>query len=74
MDSSYETTKEVEIELSGLRYRGRYRVMSGKLIVYYENEIKFAEYGMNGPEVVAKWRLTDLSRRIEGTKRKSGGG
>jgi len=70
MDSSYETTKEVEIELSGLRYR----VMSGTVIVYDENEIKFADYGMNGPEVVAKWLLTDLSRRIEGKKRKSGGG
>jgi len=38
------------------------------------SEIKFAEYGMNRPEVVAKWLLTDLSRRVEAKKRKSGGG
>ncbi|MGF6597872.1 hypothetical protein P3T23_002589 [Paraburkholderia sp. GAS448] len=32
----------------------RYRVMAGTVIAYYETEIKFAEYGMNMPEVVAK--------------------
>lgn len=74
MADSYETTREIEIELNGSRYRGRYRVMSGTVIVYYENEIKFADYGMNGPEVVAKWLLTDLSRRLEAKKRKSAGG
>ena len=74
MDASYETTREIEIELNGSRYRGRYRVMSGTVIVYYENEIKFAEYGMNRPEVVAKWLLTDLSRRVETKKRKAGRG
>ena len=70
MDASYETTREIEIELNGSCHRGRYRVMSGTVIVYYENEIKFAEYGMNMPEVVAKWLLTDLSLRIESKKRK----
>ena len=70
MDASYETTREIEIELNGSRHQGRYRVMSGTVIVYYENEIKFAEYGMNMPEVVAKWLLTDLSLRIESKKRK----
>jgi hypothetical protein len=33
MDASYETTKEIEVELNGSRYRGRYRVMSGAVIV-----------------------------------------
>jgi hypothetical protein len=60
MAASDETTREIEIELNGLRYRGRYRVMAGTVIVYFETEIKFAEYGMNMPEVVAKWLLTDL--------------
>jgi hypothetical protein len=32
MADSYETTKENE--LNGSRYRGRYRVMSGTVIVY----------------------------------------
>ncbi|EUC21589.1 hypothetical protein [Paraburkholderia hospita] len=72
MADSYETTKENE--LNGSRYRGRYRVMAGTVIVYYENEIKFAGYGMTAPEVVAKWLLSDLSRRVEERKRKSGGG
>jgi hypothetical protein len=74
MADSYETTREIEIELDGSRYRGRYRVMSGTVIVYYESEIKFAQYDMNRPEVVAKWLLTDLSRRIEAKKRKPAGG
>ena len=73
MDASYETTKEIEVELNGSRYRGRYRVMSGTVIVYYENEIKFVDHGMNGPQVVAKWLLTDLAHHVEAKKRKSGG-
>jgi hypothetical protein len=44
--------------------------MGGTVIVYYDSEIKFAEYGMTVPEVVAKWLLTDLSRRVEAKKRK----
>jgi hypothetical protein len=71
MDASYETSRKIEIEVDGSRYRGRYRVMGGTVIVYYESEIKFAEHGMNTPEVVAKWMLTDLSRRVEAKKRKS---
>jgi hypothetical protein len=39
MDAGYETTREIEVELNDSRYRGRYRVMSGTVIVYYENEI-----------------------------------
>jgi uncharacterized lipoprotein YehR (DUF1307 family) len=74
MDANYETTKQIEIELNGSRYRGRYRVLGDSVIVYCESEIKFADYGMNGPEVVAKWLLTDLSRRVERKKQKSGGG
>ena len=73
MDFNYETTKKIEIELDGSRYRGRYRVLGGSVIVYYESEIKFADYGMNRPEFVAKWLLSDLSRRVERKKEKSGG-
>lgn len=73
MDASYETTREIEIELNGSPYRGRYRVMGGTVFVYDESEIKFAEYGMNMPQVVAKWLLTDRSRRVEANKRKSSG-
>jgi hypothetical protein len=73
MVEDYETTREIEVELNGTRYRGRYRVMSGTVIVYFEDEIKFASYDMNGPDVVARWLLTDLSRRVESRKRKAFG-
>ncbi|WCM18305.1 hypothetical protein NDK50_22360 [Paraburkholderia bryophila] len=72
MDAGYETTKEIAVELEGTRYVGRFRVMSGAVIVYYESEIKFAEHNMTGPEVVARWLFTDLVRRIESKKRKAG--
>ena len=74
MDAIYETTREIEIELNGSHYRARYRVLGSSVIVYYESEIKVADFGMNGPEVVAKWLLTDLSRRVERKKLKSGDG
>lgn len=70
MDASYETTREIAVEVNETRYVGRYRVMSGTVIVYYESEIKFAEHNLTGPEVVARWLLTDLVRRIEAKKRK----
>jgi hypothetical protein len=65
-----EITKDVEVNLDGKRYTGTYRVMAGSVIVYFENEIKFAPYGMNRPEVVARWMLSDLCRRVEAKKRK----
>jgi hypothetical protein len=71
MNNNYET-RAIEIERNGSRYRGRYRVMGGSVIVYYESEIKYAEHGMTGPEVVAKWLLSDLSRRMERKKGKTG--
>jgi hypothetical protein len=73
MADSYETTRETEIERKGSRYRGRYRILGGTVIGYYESDIKFADYGMNGPEVVARWLLSDLSHRSESKKRKSAG-
>ncbi len=71
MADSYETTREIEIELNGSHHRGRYRLMAGTVIVYYESEIKFADHGIYEPEVVAKWLLTGLAHRIEAKKRKS---
>ena len=40
-------------------------VVAGSVIVYFESEIKFARYGMNRPEVVARWLLSDLCRKVE---------
>jgi hypothetical protein len=69
----YETTCPVEVELDGSSYIGTFRVVAGAVIVYYESEIKFAPHGMNRPEVVARWLLSDLSRRVETKKRKASG-
>lgn len=66
----YETTRPIDVELDGSRYSGTYRVMAGSVIVYFESEIKYAPYGMNRPEVVARWLLSDLCRRAEARKRK----
>ncbi len=71
MSADYESTKELEVEVEGTRYRGRYRVMSGTVIVYFEDEIKFASHDMNGPDLVARWLLSDLARRTESRKRKA---
>lgn len=49
---------------------GTYRVMTGSVIVYYEGEVKFASVGMDRPELIAKWLLTDLVQHAESNKRK----
>jgi hypothetical protein len=69
----YETTRPVEVDVDGNRYIGTFRVVAGSVIVYFESEIKFARHGMYRPEVVARWLLSDLSRRVEAKKRKTGG-
>ncbi len=69
MAENYETTRTVGIELDGLNYEGTFRIMSGSVIVYFRDEIKFAQYGMNRPEVVARWLLTDICRKAELRKR-----
>lgn len=71
MEAVYEAMKEIVVELNDTRYKGRYRVMSGTVFVYYESEIKFADHGMTAPEAVARWLLTDLIRRAETKKRKT---
>ena len=69
--AEYETTRPVEVDLDGIRYAGTYRVMAGSVIVYFESETKFAPYGLDRPELVARWLLTDLCRKVEASKRKS---
>ncbi|HKR47089.1 MAG TPA: hypothetical protein VJU59_46765 [Paraburkholderia sp.] len=49
MAYSYETTRKIEIKLNGSRFVGRYRVMAGTVIVYYESEIEI----LCVPETVA---------------------
>lgn len=73
MVEDYETARGIEIELNGTVFRGRYRVMNGSVIVYFDNQIKFASYEMNRPDMVARWLLSDLVRRIESKGRKATG-
>jgi len=67
---AYEFLNAVEAIVDGARHSGTYRVMTGSVIVYYEGEVKFASVGMDRPELVAKWLLTDLVRRAESSRRK----
>ncbi|SAL06233.1 hypothetical protein AWB81_07499 [Caballeronia arationis] len=62
METSCGDLTTVEIELNGVRVRGRYRVMGKTVVVYFDEKIKFVDYGMDRPETVAKWLLSDLSR------------
>jgi hypothetical protein len=66
---AYENLTRVEVLLDGAKHSGTYRVMTGSVIVYYEGEVKFASVGMDRPELVAKWLLTDLVRHAESNKR-----
>ena len=66
----YETTRPVEVELDGNRYIGTFRVVAGSDIVYFESETKFAAHGTNRPEVVARWLLSDLCRKVKARERK----
>ncbi|WP_434666698.1 hypothetical protein P5W99_37335 [Paraburkholderia sp. A3BS-1L] len=67
---AYESLNPVETIVDGDRHSGTYRVMTGSVIVYYGGEVKFASVGMDRPELVAKWLLTDLVRRAESNRRK----
>ncbi|MEX4005283.1 hypothetical protein AB4Y38_41365 [Paraburkholderia sp. EG285A] len=67
---AYESLSTVEAIVDGTTHSGRYRVMTGSVVVYYEGEVKFASAGIDRPELVAKWLLTDLVRRVESSRRK----
>jgi hypothetical protein len=67
-----ETSKPVQVDVDGVTREGRFRVVSGDVIVYFENEFKFAQHELHRPEVVARWLLSDLCRRVEARKKKGG--
>jgi hypothetical protein len=67
---AYESLNPLEIFFDGARHSGTFRVMTGSVVVYYGGEVKSASVGMDRPEVVARWLLTDLVRRAESNKRK----
>jgi hypothetical protein len=71
MQKGFEDLRSVSIELNGARHEGQYRVMGRTVIVYFRSEIKSGDYGMDRPEVVARWILSDLARRLEGKGRRS---
>ncbi|CAH2806996.1 MAG: unnamed protein product [uncultured Paraburkholderia sp.] len=61
----YEATRPLAIELDGTKYAGTFRVMSSTVLVYYKDQIKYPQYGLDRPEVVARWLITDLCCKIE---------
>ncbi len=65
---AYESLNPLEVLIDGVRHSGTYRVMTGSVIVTYGGEIKVASFGMDRPEVVAKWLLTDLVRRAKSSR------
>ena len=67
---SLRISESLEILFDGATHSGTYRVMKGSVIVNYGGEIKVASFGMDRPELVAKWLLTDLVRRAVTSKRK----
>ncbi|CAL8480800.1 conserved protein of unknown function (plasmid) [Caballeronia sp. S22] len=69
METSCGDLASVEIEHDGVRLRGRYRVMGKTVVVYFDDKIKFVDYGLDRPETVAKWLLSDLSRAKPRKKR-----
>jgi hypothetical protein len=71
MEKGFEDLRPVSIELNGVRHDGQYRVMGRTVIVYFRSEIKSGDSGMDRPEVVARWILSDLARRLEGKGRRS---
>ncbi|WP_224005600.1 MULTISPECIES: hypothetical protein [Paraburkholderia] len=68
--ADYEISHAMSVNVDGVDYTGRWRVMTGSVIVYFANEIKFAPHGANRPEQIARWLLTDLCKKIESRKRK----
>jgi hypothetical protein len=62
MEVSHGESIAFELEREGTRVKGRYRIMGKTVIVYFEDKIKFVDYGMDSPATVAKWLLSDLWR------------
>jgi hypothetical protein len=60
----------VDVELDGMLYQGRCRVLGHSVIVYFGSETKFVGYATNRPETVARWMLSDLVRRTRSLKRR----
>jgi hypothetical protein len=70
MTDGYDELQIFDIELDGVLYQGRFRVLGHSVIVYFGSEIKFVGYAMNRPETVARWMLSDLVRRTRSLKRR----
>ncbi|MEX3693630.1 hypothetical protein AB3X91_25595 [Paraburkholderia sp. BR14263] len=70
-NADYEATKDVQVAIDGIVREGRFRVLGGS-VVYYDSEIKFSPYGMDRPETVARWLLSDLCRKADARAKKSG--
>lgn len=54
----------VEIEIDGEFIHGMYREENGVVVVYYNDDVKFADCRHTPSNVAAKWVLADLARKI----------
>lgn len=70
MLNEFGMLQSVDVELDGVLHKGQFRVSGHSLIVYYAAEIKFVDYGLNRPETIATWMLSDPVRRARSTKKR----
>ena len=54
MTDEYERFRKIPVELDGVCHKNTFRVAGHSVIVYYESEIKFVDFGLNRPETVAR--------------------
>jgi hypothetical protein len=70
VSAEYDELRTLSVDLDGQTFSGTYRIMSGTVIVYRGADIKYASYGKDRPELIARWLLTDLCRRELSMERK----
>ena len=66
----YGALNTIEVLVDGAAHIGTYRVVTGSVIDHYGAEVKFASIGMDRPDPLAKWLLTDLDSRAESGRQK----
>ncbi|UVA81943.1 hypothetical protein [Pandoraea commovens] len=66
-----ESRTPVEVEINGRQYVGHYRVVNGSVIAYLGDDCRLASCDINGPEAVARWLISDMSRKKQKKERAS---
>lgn len=50
----------VTIDVNGASHQGQYRLLAKTVVVYYGQEMKFADTAHDDPKLVARWLMRDL--------------